>query len=372
MLNKSEQMLFALLRASLHNCAAETVIFENVSNDDWLTCYKLATLQGVLALAWEGVLSLPVGLHPYKQLKFQWAMSVDKYEAKHKKYCSVAQELQQFYRQHGIVAVQMKGVGFSSYYNCPSHREGGDIDIFTYSADTSKMSHKEANELADTLMKQQGIEVDNHSYKHSNFVFKGIPVENHKCFVNIYTNPNFLGKLNVILDKLLNPEEVNFYDGEFRIIVPSKEFNTIFIPCHAFQHYGSGIALHHLYDWASILHKYGLCLHKDITEEYFLRAIAAYTHLSNKFLGTNIDVSNFSSGYEKLADEMLMEMLHPKFPQVLPQRNPISIIYTKTRRLLVIARYSKNVLGPSIASTIMKSFVAHISNPKNILNRGEK
>ena len=254
---------------------------------------------------------MSVELQPYKQLKFQWAMSVDKYEAKHKKYYSVAQELQQFYRQHGIVAVQMKGVGFSSYYNCPSHREGGDIDIYTYSADTSKMSHKEANELADTLMKQQGIEVDNHSYKHSNFVFKGIPVENHKCFVNIYTNPNFLGKLNVILDKLLNPEEVNFYDGEFRIIVPSKEFNTIFISCHAFQHYGSGIALHHLYDWATILHKHGLNLPEEINEEFFLRAIAAFTHLSNKFLGTNINVSTFPSGVRTVTDFNTLTISEP-------------------------------------------------------------
>ena len=370
MLNKSERMLFALLRASLHNSAAETVLFENVSKEDWGSCYKLATVQGVLALAWEGVLSLPVGLHPYKQLKFQWAMSVDKYEAKHKKYCSVAHELQQFYREHGIVAVQMKGVGFSSYYNCPSHREGGDIDIYTYSANAAKMSNKEANELADSLMGQQDIDVDIHTYKHSNFDYKGIPIENHRCFVDLHTNPKFLGKLNEILDRLLNPEEVNLY-GEYKIIIPSKEFNTIFIPCHAFQHYGSGIALHHLYDWATILYKYGLNLPKEITEEYFLRAIAAFTHLSNKFLGTNIDVSTFPSGYEKLADEMLMEMLYPKFPKVLPKMNPVSIIYTKARRLFANARYSKKVLGSRITRTILNSFMTHISNPKNILNRGE-
>ncbi|MCS3155123.1 nucleotidyltransferase family protein [Phocaeicola dorei] len=45
----------------------------------------------------------------------------------------------------------MKGVGLSTYYPIPSHREGGDIDIFTYSADHSRKSDAEANLLADLV-----------------------------------------------------------------------------------------------------------------------------------------------------------------------------------------------------------------------------
>ena len=70
---------------------------------------------------------------------------------------STVQELQQFYRGHGIASVQMKGVGFSAGYNMPHHREVGDIDIFNYSADTSVMNHKEANTLADKLMEKGDI-----------------------------------------------------------------------------------------------------------------------------------------------------------------------------------------------------------------------
>ena len=79
-------------------------------------------------------------------------------------------------------SVQLKGVGFANNYPIPSHREGGDIDIFTYSADSSGLSDREANSLADKLMRGRGIEVDfSHSQKHSMFYYKGIPIP-YGCF----------------------------------------------------------------------------------------------------------------------------------------------------------------------------------------------
>ena len=83
----------------------------------------------------------------------------------------------------------MKGVGLSTYYPIPSHREGGDIDIYTFSADKNRMTDEQANRLADELMERQGIPIEMHSYKHSNFYYKGIPVENHKVFLNVEHYP---------------------------------------------------------------------------------------------------------------------------------------------------------------------------------------
>lgn len=58
-LNKQEKMLFALLRASLHRQKAETAYFQGASDEDWKRCYQLAARQGVMALAWEGIVTLP-------------------------------------------------------------------------------------------------------------------------------------------------------------------------------------------------------------------------------------------------------------------------------------------------------------------------
>ena len=365
-------MLFALLKSSLQGEAAEHKKFANATEADWKECYEQASKQGVLALAWEGVESLPHQLQPPKQLKFRWAMTVEKYEAKHRRYCQTVKELQSFYKEHGIVAVQMKGVGFSQGYNKPHHREGGDIDIYTYSADESRMSHKEANELADKLMEQMGNPVDMHAYKHSNFIFKGIPVENHKCFLNVMINPKFLGALDEHLHKVLNPRFVDLNGGEYKILVPSPEFNTLFISCHAFQHYGSGIALHHLYDWATILMNHGLHLPDNLKNINFLRGIAAMTHLCNLHLGTSIDLSGFPAGYEEMADEMLKEMLYPIYTKVVPYTNKAQIFAYKTRKVLRSAKLASDVFGVSVVGRLYESFVHHIKNPSGIFNRGDE
>ena len=89
------------------------------------------------------------------------------------------------YATHGIRTVQLKGVGLSALYPVPSHREGGDLDIYTFSADASKLTDGQANALADELMRRQGIDVKMRSYKHSNFRYRDVPVESHKCFLNV-------------------------------------------------------------------------------------------------------------------------------------------------------------------------------------------
>ena len=365
-------MLFALLKGSLNNSAVDQVLFENASLQDWEKCYTTASKQGVLALAWEGVQTLPLELQPPKQLKFKWAMSVEKYEARHRKYCQTVQELQRFYKGHGIVAVQMKGVGFSAGYNQPHHREGGDIDIFTFSADCSKMSHREANSLADRLMLQMGNPVGMHSYKHSNFYFKGIPVENHKYFLNVQVNRKFLGGLNNLLHEVLEPQVAELYNGEFKILVPSPLFNTLFISCHAFQHYGSGIALHHLYDWATILKNHGLYIPCSVKNQKFLRAIAAMSHLCNLYLGTSIDLSGYPEGYEYMADEILEEMLYPIYSKVVPHTGYAKIFFYKIKKVLRSAKLVNDVFGGSVFGRLMESFTVHIMHPSTIFGRGDK
>lgn len=365
-LTRSEHMLFALLKGSLNDSVAGQELFVNASAAEWNQCYTLASKQGVLALAWEGVQSLPLELQCPKEQKIKWALSVVKYESRHRRFCDTVQELQQFYREHGIVAVQIKGVGLSAGYNYPHHREGGDIDIFTLSADTSKISHREATSLADKLMEQMGNPVGMHGYKHSNFLFRGIPVENHKCFLNVLINRKFLGNMNELLHRVLEPREVLLYNGEYRILVPSPLFNTLFISCHAFQHYGSGIALHHLYDWATLLTNHGLHLPDEINNVKFLRAVAAMTHLCNVHMGTDINLDTFPDGYQEMADEMLEEMLHPVYSNEVHYTGSVKTFVYKTRKVLRSAKLANDVFGGSIFGRILESFISHVMHSRPV------
>ena len=364
-MRKSEQMLFALLRSSLHEKEAELSFFQNITGDHWKECYQLAVSQGVMALAWDGVLMLPNELQPPRALKLAWGLAVEKYEARYLRYCKVVDKISKFYAEHGITTVQLKGVGFSTLYPVPSHREGGDIDIYTYSSDRSEMSDAQANILADTLMVEQGIEVENHSYKHSNFYYMGIPVENHKVFLNV-KDMKEAECANGILQRELDPQTVSLAYGQVNI--PSAKFNTLFIAFHAFQHYGSGLALHHLCDWAVILKNYGLLFPQQMMESRFYDGVKALTVLCNKLLGTNVQVD----GDEKLAQKILGEILDPAYTVHVPCKTKIGVFLYKTRRFIHNYRIKSHIFDISLAKHVWGSAISHIRNPKTIFERNEK
>ena len=354
-------MLFALLRSALRTAPGNSALFADVSPSVWQECYKLAAQQGVMALAWDGIIALSPDLQPPKPLKLAWALAVEKYGKRYRRYCRTVTELSRYYAEHGIVTVQMKGVGLSAYYPRPCRREGGDIDIFTYSSDPSRLSDKEANRLADRLMEEQGIKVDfEHSQKHSMFYYKGIPVENHKTFINSETY-RVAVKTDKLLRELLQPERVP-PDGECDILVPSPAFNTLFLAFHAAQHYARGLALHHLCDWACLLERYGLHIPPGVTDVRFRRMFSALTHLCNKYLGTSVAVE----GGEELAEEILQEILRPPYSKKVPAKSKWGILVYKTRRMLHTHRRCNSVLRISLFRWVVRSFFLHLRFPHTV------
>ena len=367
--NRIETIMFGLLKAALHQREVTDVCWTTVTEEEWAQCYKLSALHGVMALAWDGMQYLPTGCSIPRALKITWGLAVQNYEQKYERYCKTAAELSEFYATHQIGMVQLKGVGFSSYYPIPEHREGGDIDIYTWSMNPNLRSDQEANTLADELMAKQGIDVDaEHSYKHSNFYYKGIPVENHKMFLNRETIP-VAGPMNDLLHNILNPKTITLCEGKYQIQIPSKEFNALFIPFHAAQHYGSGIRVHHLFDWACILKQHGWCVPPQVTDERLLDFICALTQICNALLDTNVAVK----GGETLAQQVYNEMMNPKYPlhTIIPNKNKIGILWFKTKRFFHNYKLMSTVFDMSLYQWIRNSVIAHIKRPETIFSRGE-
>lgn len=362
-LGKVEQMLLALLRASLHQKETETAFFQGVSADEWKQCYQLAVKHGVMALAWEGVVRLPMSLYPPKALKINWGMAVESYENKYRHYCKTIDELAKLYAENGIATLQLKGVGYSSLYPVPSHREGGDIDIYTYAAEGSGLTDQEASALADQLMRDQGIKVDtDHSVKHSSFRYQGVTIENHKMFLNVdryYVAP----QVEMLLKRSMNPSLTLLEAGE--VMTPSIAFNTLFMPFHALAHFPGMLMLHHLYDWAVLIHRYGVKLPNELKDTFFLDGIAALTRLCNSLLGTSVPVQ----GGEKIAAMIEKEMFTPKYPNDVPVSNKLGIIVFKTRRLLHHYRLKNSVLRYPLWKCIWESVVARLKEPETIFRR---
>ena len=401
---------------------------------EWEQCYRMACKQGVMAIAWDGVMKLPKELQPPVGIKIQWAMAVEKYEMQYLRYCRTIESLSQFYKENGIATVQLKGVGLSTYYPQPKHREGGDIDIYTFALDSLCGQSKgvgevggkvgkgakteadvRANTLADELMGRQGVEVELHSYKHSNFFYKSVPIENHKCFLNV-KHYKYGAEVNGILEEFLAPEQVklplsgdagcaptdgvNQAEERTQILIPSLTFNAVFVPFHAFQHYGIGISLHHLCDWAMILAKGGLDVWpQNIRDQRFMTAIAAFTILSDELLGTRSRLwQEFSSNKkqenselkgvgrksagvkiiesvvdrkkaQELANKMFQEIMYPPYQvKEIPVKGKLQVVSYKTKRMVHRNTLQKDVFETSLAKNVWESIIAHIKAPHTIFS----
>lgn len=364
-LNQTERRVLDLLRAALGGKETEAALFAGMDAAEWQDCYRLAARQGVMALAWDGVCTLPLELRPPKSLRLNWAMAVEKYERQYQRYCHTIAELSEYYAGQGISTVQMKGVGLSTYYPNPAHREGGDIDIFTWSADPARMTDAEANRRANTLMEEQGIEVDyERTEKHSVFYYKGIPIENHKTFVNSEIYPVAVG-VDAWLRQNLRPVRVELATGD-SIQIPSPEFNMIFVAFHAAQHYTHGLVLHHLCDWACLLNRLGLRIPEEIGDKRFRRFMLALTALCDTWLGTSVGVR----ADKGLMDEILSEILRPPYAKTIPVEGKWAIVAYKAKRLWHIGRLSNKVLYLSWTKRIGRSVWLHLRRPRTVFLRG--
>ena len=361
-LERPVEMLLALLRAALHEREVETAHFTHSTRADWLQCYRLAVRQGVASLAWEAIERMPQDCCPPLDVKLSWAMFEEQQQEKYRTHCRVADELTRLYAQHGIAVVVLKGIGLSRLYPTPAHREGGDIDIYTYSADKSRMTDEEANSLANELIEREGVEVD-HSYGkvHSSFFYRGVRFENHSRFLNIDTFTQ-LTKIDEWLKKELQPQRVKLPDGAGEINVPSYAFDKVFVSLHAAKHYGTGLSLRHLCDWTVLTRQQGYDYPEEPDNRYYHRATLALSQLCNRYLGASIPVE----GYGKLPEEMMAEIIYPPFNRKTPFKNPIKAGWYKIRLKLHLLGLRHRLLGVSIWKGTTELFKSILQKPSRL------
>ena len=358
---RSEEMLLALLRAVLHQREVEVAYFQQVTVDDWVQCYRLAVRQGVSALAWEGIERLPMENMPPLEVKLSWALLEKKQVATYRKHCRVVNELAQLYASHGIAMVVLKGVGLSRLYPIPAHREGGDIDIYTYSADSTRMTDEEANRLANEIIEKQGLFMDDSTFKkHSQFCYQGMTVENHRMFLH-EAECQMIVKAEQWLQKHRETIWVEVMDGACRIEVPALAFDRVFVPLHAALHHGMGLCLKHLCDWVLLVQQEGGKLPVEPEEPYFKRTVTTLTLVCHRYLGLDIPVK----GEEDLADGMMREILRPPYFRKIPTEDSLKAYGVQLMNRIHIFRLKHRLLGVSFWGKLRGLLVRKIKEVKH-------
>ena len=289
MSNSIESTLIHLLRIAIGAERAEAHC--ELDGVAWQGVYALARKQGVLAIAFDGLMKVFEQNKEFaktfpQSLKLQWINATFHIESRYDYSKTICAELVDKWAEQGVNALCLKGLAFSTYYPVPNHRECGDFDCYLYD------DYAKGNAIA----KELGAKVDDDWYKHSEIIYRKVMIENHRFIVAVRNGKN-TKQLHEYLDNIARnePRKAIF---DTKIEMPSAMFNALFLNHHSLTHFLSeGIRLRHILDWALFLEKeqgnldwerfYALC------EEFDMRAfVDCSTALAVKVFGIKITNPN--------------------------------------------------------------------------------
>ena len=375
----SRRILFALLHCGLHpdNRGMMESFAPLFGTDapvpDWKTIYKLAAKQGVLAIAWDGLLRLcDEGIvdaehKPDKGLELQWAYNVCAIESRYRKQRRAVFRLAEFYAGHNIDMMILKGYGLSLCYPVPEHRPCGDIDIWLFGRQ---------QEGDDLLRREKGVKINEDKHHHTIFVTDGIMVENHYDFINVYAHMSNHKFEEILQSKVRSGETESIEEGGVKVVLPPVDFNALFLLRHTAGHFAAtGIGLRHIVDWAVFVGRYGEQIDwpwlREVAREYnmhiFLNSLNAMAVEC-----TGADASLLAEDDDKeLTARILDDIISSEFGE--PERNKGALLkyVLKLRRWWANRWKRRIVYREGLVNTFIVQLYAYMRKP-NLHKRERK
>ena len=350
--------LFCLLRLAITNSKADQQQFCGITSQDWRQIYNLALEQGVLAIAYDGIQRLEEQHQPELETRVQWAYNVSHIEKIHARQLAVATKLTRAFAEQGITTLILKGLSTASLYPTASHRSSGDIDIYLLG------EYEKGNSIAQSLNKS----VEYQYFVHSEFVFDGINIENHRYLVNPFVN-SYAAYTEEVLESMAADHTPHpLIAGA---VMPSARFSILFFLRHASWHFArESVRLRDICDWAVILSHFSnsevwgdllQCLEKANLKRF----AAILTSVVAMVFG--VDYSHiFGNKYEELSARVLNDILTFENPQKHKRVGFIRAFIEKTRNRISRKWCYDSVVPDSYWGNIWYSIKGYITKPKAI------
>ncbi|MCI2082434.1 MAG: nucleotidyltransferase family protein [Bacteroidales bacterium] len=237
--DKESLTLLLLLRRALSGSAE---LPEELTEAEWKSVCNLSVECGVHALAYDGLLDLPEGLQPPRAIKIHWAVDTAAIEDKYARHKDVIVHLNGFMRAKKMRMLLLNGLGNASNYPVPEHREGSDIDIYTF----------DESFMVDKMISDRGIAVVAAPNFSSDFFIQGVLVENHHHFFNVKASP-----LNRIFEEKVQSLVSSDTSGNRifnEINLPAPQAEIYLMSLRILNKFAMGSAtLRQLCDWTTFL-----------------------------------------------------------------------------------------------------------------------
>lgn len=300
-MTKLKTPFFHILSSIVNETSVDWSLFNLFTPKDWEFYYALSKRQGVVAIIFEAIKSVPKEIAPPKAITLRWISHALSIEDQMKKKESVAIEFAEELSKIYIQTTVLKGLAYASYYPNPYHRESGDLDCYL-------MGKKEEG---DKVTVEIGGKMEEAGYKHSHLYYKGLTIENHN-YLTSFDNTKLGIRTERLLQELISQGCRPI--GDTKLQNPSADFNALFLIKHAQRHFiKEGICVRHLLDWAFFLKKESQNVNWEkvipiMKECRILEFAKVMTRLCVDQLGMKIDIEGLSSPM-KISDAVLADIL---------------------------------------------------------------
>lgn len=264
----------------------------SLSLDDWKSLMELAQRQSVCAIAVDGIQNTVeregnifadhYGQKQWTPLVLEWSGVMLTTEQANEHQTKVMNRLANAWEEGGCKTMLMKGQSNGLFYPKPNHRSPGDIDVYLF----------DGYEKAHDIARQEGAQINDEWYKHSEITYYNEVFENHRFLV-----PTRQGKCSKRLDEELKEEirekKLPMFPNS-KVLVPTPMFNAKFLTFHSCAHFlAEGLRLKQLLDWAMFLkseqEKVNWAAFYDFCDKYHYHRFAdAATTIAVKYFGVKI------------------------------------------------------------------------------------
>lgn len=242
-----DNLLVELLNATLCKRPLNEDLFQRAAESEWQQCYEMALEQGVLAMTFPAMSSLPRQLRPPITLWANWMVYMQSVADQSRYYREVVKKMGTWLVEEGLSTTILKGFSLSVHYPDLTLREFSDIDTF---------SGKDYDAV-NACFAKHGVNVNSMDGHHAYLKVDGISVEHHFAFSNTKVKKGLIGPETTLQQLAITKPQPTTVPG---ICFPNPAFTALFVGWHAYEHFlQEKIEIRHVIDWALSL--------KQLTEE---------------------------------------------------------------------------------------------------------
>ncbi len=263
-MSRTEEQFFTLLQSGLWGSPVDISLFSD--DTDWPAILKIAVMQTVSGIVFDGISRLSSELQPPTTIMRQLYQTVIRIEQSHELLNERLTRIIPLLQSEDIYPILLKGQGVAQNYPNPVRRQCGDIDLYI-----GKKDYKRACELA----VGRGIVSNDilESHKHFHFDWDGVEIEFHHIVEKLpdpFKNKRFQYWTQYHLQK----NKLNVWNlNNTEVLLPSANFDALYIFNHAFHHFISdGIGCRQLCDWVMYLHRF----HAQIDRQELMKDLKAF------------------------------------------------------------------------------------------------